>query len=264
MAILKIVMVVIFTTGVVEAQSAIQPSKLPCKSCMGLEGYVWCGKYQSPFADTWCDDTISSTVCETKVATLMDHCNDKEYDPDTTYVAPLPDEKEEEEVVEPEEDEEKKEPIIITKEIFINFNQMFLSLSSSDVSFYFLSKNYEVREFRDFTGAFFIMTMFGLMAELFKFLKWYISVKGRITSNSLGNFMDNSLEIAELGFVEKMWIIVLFILHRLTQIMMAAQIMISYSLPLIFAACIGLCVGNFLFSGVIGDQVIISRIKRKI
>jgi hypothetical protein len=45
---------------------------------------------------------------------------------------------------------------------------------------------------------------------------------------------------------------------------MAAQIMISYSMPLIFAACIGLGVGNFLFSGVIGDQVIISRIKRKI
>ena len=194
----------------------------------------------------------------------MDHCNDKDYDPDTTYVAPLPvvpDEKEEEEVVKPPEDEE---PIIITKEIFINFNQMFLSLQARDVSFYFLSRNFEVRGYREFTGAFFIMTMFGLMAELFKFLKWYISVKGRITSNSLGNFMDNSLEIAELGFVEKMWIIVLFILHRLTQIMMAAQIMISYSLPLIFAACIGLCVGNFLFSGVIGDQVIISRIKRKI
>ena len=82
MAILKIVMVVIFTTGVVEAQSAIQPSKLPCKSCMGLEGYVWCGKYQSPFADTWCDNVIDETVCLSKIASKMDQCDDIEYDPD--------------------------------------------------------------------------------------------------------------------------------------------------------------------------------------
>lgn len=137
-------------------------------------------------------------------------------------------------------------------------------MKATDVNFYFLSQDYEVKDFRDFTGAFFLMVVFGLLAELFKFLKWYISVKGRINSNSLSNFMDNSLEVTELNFVTKIWIIVLFILHRGIQIFMAVEIMISYNMPMICAACIGLGIGNFLFSGVIGDQVIISRIKRKI
>lgn len=182
---------------------------------------MWCGRYQSPYANSWCDNIISESVCETSIATVMDHCNDKQYDPDTTYVPPdptvvvVPDEPDVVDPV-PEDPEEPKEPIIVIKEITTNFRQQFLSVSTNDISFYFLSPDYVVNDFRDFTGAFFIMVIFGLMAELFKFLKWYISVKGRITSNSLGNFMDNSLEIAELNFVTKIWIIVFFILHRLT------------------------------------------------
>ena len=72
------------------ASSSIQPSKLPCKSCLGLPGYMWCGRYQSPYANSWCDNIISESVCETSIASVMDHCNDKQYDPDTTYVPPDP------------------------------------------------------------------------------------------------------------------------------------------------------------------------------
>ena len=64
---------------VVDAQ--IQASTLPCASCLGLEGYVWCGKYQSPFAETWCDNTIAESVCETKIAKEIENCADIEYDP---------------------------------------------------------------------------------------------------------------------------------------------------------------------------------------
>ena len=82
MAIFKIVMVVYFTgvINLVDAQS-IQASTLPCKSCLGLEGYVWCGKYQSPFAETWCDNVISDTVCDSSIATKMENCDDIAYDP---------------------------------------------------------------------------------------------------------------------------------------------------------------------------------------
>lgn len=46
--------------------------------------------------------------------------------------------------------------------------------------------------------------------------------------------------------------------------MCACEIMISYHLSIVFALSIGTACGNFIFSGLIADQVVINRIKREI
>ena len=77
-----LVVILTISTGVIDlVEAQISASTLPCKSCLGLEGYVWCGSYASPVADTWCDNVISDTVCATKIAVNITNCDDIEYDP---------------------------------------------------------------------------------------------------------------------------------------------------------------------------------------
>ena len=63
---------------------------------------------------------------------------------------------------------------------------------------------------------------------------------------------------------EKFTVIILFVVSRTIQIIMAVQIMISYDLAVLVSCCIGLASGNFMFSGLFGDQFIISKVKRQI
>lgn len=67
-----------------------------------------------------------------------------------------------------------------------------------------------------------------------------------------------------LSFCEKIGIIIFFIFHRVIQLLLAVQIMMSYDLMMLIVVCFSISFGNFLFSGMMQDQIIISRIKRQL
>lgn len=120
-------------------------------------------------------------------------------------------------------------------------------------------------------GAYIVCIILGVIAEMAKFLKWYIVVRKRVTNNSLGVIIKEDLqnpkervEDSGLEINEKFTVIFLFVVNRTIQLILAVQIMISYDFLILLSCCIGLAAGNFMFSGLFGDQFVISKIKRQI
>lgn len=68
----------------------------------------------------------------------------------------------------------------------------------------------------------------------------------------------------ELYFYEKLLIIILFFMHRALQLLCAIIVMISYHFFIIFAICGGFAAGNLIFAGLVQDQVLITRVQRRI
>jgi hypothetical protein len=58
-----------------------------------------------------------------------------------------------------------------------------------------------------------VSVILGVICELLRFIKWYVSIKHRVTTNSL-NQLINETKVEELNAGQKSMIITLFILHR--------------------------------------------------
>lgn len=133
-------------------------------------------------------------------------------------------------------------------------------------------------DYKTFISANLIIALMGFFGEGIKFLKWYIAIRKRVTTNCMQSLIKNYKDIAsveksdrmdhhkdfDLSLKERAIVSILFFCHRFCQLMVAAQIMISFHFDILFAACLGTASGNFIFSGLVADQVLINRIKREI
>jgi len=140
--------------------------------------------------------------------------------------------------------------------------------------FYLLTYSNEIKTRDSLIASILVCSIAGIITELFRFLKQYISIKRRITGNSLESFSHNPIgnfesdenikEEFQLFMSEKLAIILFYVLHRSMELLLAVQVMISYNFWIILSVSAGLALGNLFFGGITQDQVLISRIKRQI
>jgi len=225
-------------------------------------GRWWCGESASPFVSgTICSQTAAGTEpCRKKVATEKSHCEDSAYNPNV----PAPEKVETEE---PTSEEEMPSPAISIDVVDAGpspkvMRQLFLQTDQKNPSFYLLTSHYEIKTRDSLLAAAFACSVAGVVTELLRFLKQYVSIKRRISGNSLETFSHNLLGNAEsdqnkdefeLSIWEKLLILLFFVLHRTMEVILAAQVMMSYNLWIILAISGGLAFGNLLFGGLLQD-----------
>lgn len=98
----------------------------------------------------------------------------------------------------------------------------------NDTDYYLLTKNNRVTKYKGALGAYIVCIILGIMAEMAKFMKWYIVVRNRVTHNSLGVIIKEDLQNPKervkdygLDLNEKFTVIILFVVNRTIQIIMA-------------------------------------------
>lgn len=110
------------------------------------------------------------------------------------------------------------------------YDQQFIVANVSSPHFYMIFKQYPIKSYRGFISCTLVMAMAGLLVEGVKFLKWYITVRKRITYNCMKLMVnlstedeqtfDDSIDLQhlneyELDIGEKCIVSFLFIFHRL-------------------------------------------------
>ena len=201
-------------------------------------------------------------------------------------------------VPEPVPEPPKIEPTVIWQ----THEQMFLRWNSTRPNFYLIAKESYINTYRGFISAMLISAICGFGVEFLRFLKWWIAIRRRVTENCLQLMLgevhymqsksekefvnqgrdhidtegtENEADLLQLGgdktsytfelfYYEKFMIIILFMMHRALQMLCAIIVMVSYHFFIIFALCGGFAAGNLIFAGLVQDQVLITRVQRKI
>ena len=127
----------------------------------------WCADTGSFVTESDCNQTIPDLTCKTKVAKTPDHCYDTDYDPNAPEKPPQV----------PQDAVVKDNTRFVTQLFFKGLN---------DTDYYLLTKNNRVTKYKGALGAYIVCIILGIMAEMAKFMKWYIVVRKRVTHNSLG------------------------------------------------------------------------------
>jgi hypothetical protein len=132
------------------------------------------------------------------------------------------------------------------------------------------SKDSLTKDYKSLAGSLLIIGLLGGLAELMRFMKWYITIRKRVTNNCLQPMLKNvnsltdvddeatsdrldHLDEYELTLAEKAAVTLFFVGNRAVQLACAIQIMISYHVIMVFVLSFGMAVGNFLFAGLIQD-----------
>jgi hypothetical protein len=100
------------------------------------------------------------------------------------------------------------------------------------------TKSGYVTDYKGLLSGVVLSFLMGILAELFRFIKWYVSIKHRVTSNCLQSIITGQ-QVQEMDINLKIWVISLFVLHRSIQLLLAVQIMMSYNLLVMVATCLG-------------------------
>jgi hypothetical protein len=251
----------------------------------------WCYSTLSPYNEMVCFPKIQDSECNFKVAREPQHCENVLYDGD--WVPPPPpspndtttpsndtvesDEKDDYELFVPTGDTTTAADYEDFTQ-FKFFNQQFLHLETTYPNFYLLFEGNQVTTYKGFVSAVLLCSLMGFLTEMLRFLKWYITIRRRVTSNCLQlmlkqvrSFTDDvneeRVELVdeyELTMAEKFSVSCFFFLHRFLQLLLAIQVMLAYHFWVVFGISLGMAVGNLIFAGLTQDQVLINRVKREI
>lgn len=260
-------------------------NSLGCMDCLKL-GYMWCDKYTSPFASTFCDASITQRQCGMLVAENYQfwQCNDQRYNRNAPPPAPKPDpEIEPDPVPEPEkipEDTSKPSDFEDEPPTLVKYNHQYVGQSMDEVHYYMLWEGNFISNYKTLMGSCLLAALLGFAGELARFMKWYIVIRKRVTNNCLQPMLKNvkslteidgdeasarldHLDEFELTVIEKMLVTIFFFANRGVQLICAIQVMLAYHTAMIVAISLGMAIGNFIFAGLVQDQVLINRIRRE-
>jgi uncharacterized membrane protein len=111
-----------------------------------------------------------------------------------------------------------------------------------------------------------------LVIEMLSFLKWFMIVRKRITSNCLNSLVldlhkDEETVKAEqrkirLSVCERIVVTLLHFLARALQLLIVYLIMATYNIGYIVSTAAGLMMGNLVF-GLIKDSIVVNRVKQE-
>jgi len=206
-----------------------------------------------------CASYINPSLCKELVATLPEHCTDPLYDNSYNSSTNTTDPPEPviiyNDTTTPDDYEDEPLPIL-------TYNQQYLHLNVSNPNFYLLFETNHVSTYQGFIGSVLICSLLGLLCELLRFLKWYITIRRRVTSNCLQLMMKDVKSLSEnvtnrmdhvddyeLTMPEKISVTIFFFLHRLVQLLLAIEIMLAYHFWVVFGVCLGMSIGNLIFAG---------------
>eukprot|EP00347_Sterkiella_histriomuscorum_P023424 403334693 len=110
-----------------------------------------------------------------------------------------------------------------------------------------------------------------LLLELLHFLKWYMLVRKRITSNCLNSLVDLNKDKEQfrkeqrkirLKVIERIVVTFIHFLIKAINLLIIIVIMQTYNAGYIVVSCVGQALGNLLF-GLIKDSIVIRRVKKE-
>ena len=112
--------------------------------------------------------------------------------------------------------------------------------------------------------------MLGIIVEMLSFLKWYMTVRKRITTNCLLSLVVNlhkdqeEIKKAErkirLRVIERIFVTFIHFLAKAMHFFVLYLIMSTYNIGYIVGSSAGYMMGNLVF-GLIKDSIVISRVK---
>lgn len=119
-----------------------------------------------------------------------------------------------------------------------------------------------------------LVTLMGVFTEMLRFMKWYITIRRRVTSNCLHVMQRNVKSLQdpnlltekdfELSMNEKISVCFFFLAHRIMLVVHVLIILMSYNFWIVLFTCVGMAIGNLIFAGLTQDQVLINRVKKEI